>query len=96
MIEAEETIKKYRRIPTKETNIVYTVKDCLQLVDKFDLRNKNKIILIDDKIIDSRLDETFPCILAERNLIFAASYFSESNIYSNEDNLFYKEKIKRL
>lgn len=93
---AEEAIKKYSVVPTKQINIVYTIKDCLSLIDKLNVRGKNRVVLINDRVLDSKLNEDFPCILAERNIVFATSYFKEANIYSNDKNIFYKEKIKRL
>ena len=99
-----KTKKKVKEVPSKEVkqnrknNIVLTILSLLLFAAALsfgyicliysDLRKDNKIFFIDKDILETKFEEKYPCILAEKNIYEMASKWRHFKLYSDHNTYF--------
>lgn len=80
----QETVKKYEKISGYSLSIIITVKKNSHNINQLNLRKNNKILFIDDDILNTRFEHDYPCILAEKNIIEITKKCRKFKLYSDE------------
>ena len=75
-------MKKFQNQPECSKTIIVP-KDFSDLIDKYDVRKIGNIIFIDKSILETKFDQNYPCILAEKNIIELVKKWKTYSLYSD-------------
>lgn len=81
-------IEKYNKLPNYSTNVVVCSQDFSDLINKYDLRRNHKIIFISKDILETKFEDNYPCILAERNIYEVVKNSKNFKLYSDTETYF--------
>ena len=80
--------EKYKKMPNYPQNIVIASFDFADLINKYDLRKNHKIIFISKDILETKFEDNYPCILAERNIYEVVKNSKNFKLYSDTETYF--------
>lgn len=80
--------KNLNKTKISSTNIIFASNDFSSIINKYDLRKDNKIFFIDKDILETKFEEKYPCILAEKNIYEMASKWRHFKLYSDHNTYF--------
>lgn len=83
-----QTWNKYKKILPMSTNIIVATNDFIDIINKYDLRKNHKIIFIERDILETRFEDDYPCILAEKNILEIVKNCKVFKLYSDKKTYF--------
>ena len=78
-----ETLKKFENKPKCSRTLIIVPQDFCDLINKYDVRKIGNIIFIDKHILETRFDQNYPCILAEKNIMELVKKGEKYTLYSD-------------
>ena len=75
--------EKYKKTQPCSENIIIASYDFVNVINKFDLRKSNKILFIEQCILDTKFEKKYPCILAEKNILELIKNHKNYRLYSD-------------
>ena len=78
-----ETLKKFENKPKCSRTLIIVPQDFCDLINKYDVIKIGNIIFIDKHILETRFDQNYPCILAEKNIMELVKKWEKYTLYSD-------------
>ena len=76
-------IEKYKKIANANQNIIVAPHCFSNIINRCDLRRNNKILFIDECILNTKFEKNYPCILAEKNICELIKNYKNYRLYSD-------------
>ena len=79
----DKKITLINKLPLLNQNVIIIPYELSDIVNKNNLRKNNKIVFINNDILDTRFEKNYPCILAEKNIYEMVKNYKNYHLYSD-------------